>query len=92
MNDLPRTTLPKELGLSGTEFVLFGLLFFLIPLANIVVGHVAYHHWKRKSPAKARAINDLSIGSFLAQVIPLLVVAALVFGPTLVGKWLTRNW
>ncbi len=72
--------------LSGIEIALLTILFLVFPFANIAVGHVAYHHWKRDCPAKARAVNDLSIGCFLLQILPVLAI-----GLICLLNWLTTG-
>lgn len=74
-----KTNVEEPDQLSGVEVALFALLFISIPLANIVVGHFAYHLWKASNPGKAKAVNALSIMCFLLQCLPIAAITALWF-------------
>ena len=62
-------TAAKDDGLSRTEFLLFGLLFFLIPCANVIVSSVLYYVWRAERPRRARQINGLGFAIFGCHVV-----------------------
>jgi hypothetical protein len=68
----------RDGGLSGTEVVLITLLFLLLPLVNVVVAHIMYHHWKATSLKKANQVNALSFGCFALQMLGLCVALAVL--------------
>src|SRR5262249_13831336 len=46
-------------GLSTSDYLLFGLLFLVIPAANVVVSSILYYVWKHEQPKRAAQINTL---------------------------------
>ncbi len=56
-------------GLPAQEAVLFGLLFFLIPVANAVVSSVLYYTWRAQYPRRANQINLMGFLIFGLHVI-----------------------
>jgi hypothetical protein len=74
-------------GLSGKEWLFFGLLFLVIPLACIFVSSILYYSWKNNQPKRANQINALGFIVFGVQLF-LLVAYFLVVGPD--ASWLNR--
>jgi hypothetical protein len=58
----------KGNGLSSTEFLLFGLLFFFIPFANVIVSSVLYYIWRADQPRRANQINMLGFAVFFCNL------------------------
>lgn len=46
-------------GFSSNEWVMFALLFFLIPAANVFVSSILYYVWKKSHPRRSSHINAL---------------------------------
>jgi DNA-directed RNA polymerase subunit RPC12/RpoP len=54
-----RVLVPAPRRLTGSEWLLFALLFFFIPAANVLVSSILYYVWKSDHPERARQINLL---------------------------------
>jgi hypothetical protein len=76
---------PTDYGLSGGEFALYGLLFFVVPVLNFVVGLAMYFTWRESYPRKARQINGLSWGVFGTQAVIGLIVGGIIWGVSSFG-------
>jgi hypothetical protein len=46
-------------GLSGQEWLLYGLLFLVIPAVNVLLSSILYYVWKGTQPRRANQINLL---------------------------------
>ncbi len=64
-------------GLSTSEYLLFGLLFLCVPIANVVVSSILYYLWKATQPRRANQINTLGFLVFGFHVILMVLVIAL---------------
>src|SRR5262249_10538031 len=62
-------------GLSVREFLLFGLLFLLVPAANVWVSSILYYVLKRDQPRRANQVNQLGLAVF---AVPLLAAVLIV--------------
>jgi hypothetical protein len=58
-DERPRTDRPRDQGLSSNEWLLFSLLFLVIPAANVMVSSVLYYLWRSSQPRRANQINAI---------------------------------
>jgi hypothetical protein len=58
----------SEEGLSGMEYLLFSLLFLVLPAACVVVSSVLYYVWRKDQPRRANQINTLGFIIFGVQI------------------------
>lgn len=58
-----------EEGLTGTQYLLFTLLFLVIPFACVLVSSVLYYCWKEQNPRKANQINVLGFIIFGVNIL-----------------------
>jgi hypothetical protein len=65
-------------GLSGTQYALFGLLFAMIPMVNVVVSSVLYYVWRSTRPRAANQINLLGFLIFGVHILLGILLAALL--------------
>ena len=65
-----------EPGLSGTQLRLFSLLFFCVPIANVLLSSVLYYAWRRNTPRRAKQINNLG---FVILGLQILLWSLLIF-------------
>lgn len=54
--------------LSGTEYMIFGVLFALFPCANVMATGVLYIFWNETHPNKAYQLNQLCWIIFASQI------------------------
>jgi hypothetical protein len=66
----------KDEGLSQTEYWLFGLLFFAIPIANILVSSTLYYTWRKEQPKRASQINQMAWSIFLIHLLARVMIYA----------------
>ena len=62
-------------GLSLKGRIWFGLLFFIIPYACVLVSSTLYYAWRKEKPAQARQINILGFVVFGLQILFTLIMA-----------------
>ncbi len=55
-------------GLSGKEYLLFSLLFLVLPAACVIVSSVLYYVLKKDQPRRANQINTLGFIIFGVQI------------------------
>jgi hypothetical protein len=70
----------RDYGLSGGEFALYGLLFFVVPLINAIVGMAMFFTWRESYPRKAGQIMGLGWGIFGTQAVIGLMVGGIIWG------------
>ncbi len=54
--------------MTAQEWWLYGILFVLIPAANVFISSILYYVWKSERPKKAGQINMLGFLIFLFHV------------------------
>lgn len=72
-----RSKKPADLGLSSTQFVLFGLLFLLIPGANALISSLLYYIWRGWQPKRANQINMLGFAIFAFHILLFILAIAI---------------
>jgi hypothetical protein len=68
---------PPDEGLTGTEYLLYTLLFLAIPIVNVLVSSILYYTWRSSAPKKANQINTLGFIIFGLHVVLTIVVTYL---------------
>ncbi|MBI2807356.1 MAG: hypothetical protein HYX68_20430 [Planctomycetes bacterium] len=61
---IPRGRAPRDQGLTGNEWLLYGLLCLFVPGVNVIFTSVLYYTWQRDQPTRAGQINMLGFGVF----------------------------
>jgi predicted Zn finger-like uncharacterized protein len=68
--------------LSLQEYLMFGALFLVSPVINIVVSVFLYYHWRSDMPTKAYQVVQLALVVFGIQFLPSCICCCIV-GPNL---------
>lgn len=55
--------------LSTTEWLLYGALFVILPILNILVSSMLYYRWRYTTPNRAGQINKLGWAIFGIQML-----------------------
>jgi hypothetical protein len=76
IQDFAERIVKKDEGLSQTEYWLFGLLFFAIPIANILVSSTLYCSWRKEQPKRASQINQMAWSIFLIHLLARVMIYA----------------
>lgn len=64
--------------LTWQEYLMFGALFLVSPVINLVVAAFLYHHWRSDYPTKAYQVGQLALIVFGIQVIPSCICCCIV--------------
>jgi hypothetical protein len=66
-------------GLSTMEWIIYSIIFLLIPCANVLISSILYYVWRADRPTKASQINMLGFGIFGFHIL-LRILIAVIFG------------
>lgn len=74
--------------LSESASLAYLVMFFLLPLLNIMIIWILYYSWLKDTPTRARQIRRLGILTFTMQLLlGLLIYGALIWSEVLKGFW-----
>jgi hypothetical protein len=73
----PDRMLDDDEGLSGGHWALFGVLFAVVPIVNVIVSSVLYYAWRSTKPRSANQINLLGFLIFGLHILIGILVGVL---------------